>query len=241
MYASGMYADRSVDGTTPNQRRASIPEIVGVWLHVWTAPRDTVIPPVPWRKLAIGAGVAALVIGAALAVMIPRINEGKANRAAADAAAQAKAQKANRERIIRLQQPRTGSLAALKPAEDAPIIERLDARKQLVAGVESAITADAQARAAKGEMSKVQGPTTCERSPGGPAAGNVGVFDCYTVVRKVPKVETNLAGSIGYPFRAVVDFKAFKYTFCRTEQIPGEQLVPDPRKVVQLPAACQGP
>ena len=143
--------------------------------------------------------------------------------------------------IIRLQQPRTGSLAALKPADDAPIIERLDAQKQLVAGVESAITADAQARAAKGEMSKVQGPTTCEHAPGTPDAGNVGVFDCYTVVRKVPKVKTNLAGSIGYPFRAVVDFKTFEYTFCRTEQIPGEQLVPDPRTVVQLPAACQGP
>src|SRR6478735_9231126 len=104
-----------MEGATSNQRRASVPEIVGAWLHVWTAPRDAVIPPVPWRKLAIGTAIAALVIGVALAVMIPRINEGKANRAAADAAAQAKAQKANRERVIRLQQPRTGSLAALKP------------------------------------------------------------------------------------------------------------------------------
>ena len=236
-----MYADRNMEGATSKQRRASVPEIVGVWLHVWTAPRDAVIPPVPWRKLAIGTAIVALVIGVALAVMIPRINEGKSSRAAADAAAQAKAQKANRERIIRLQQPRTGSLAALKPADDAPIIERLDAQKQLVAGVESAITADAQARAATGEMSKVQGPTTCEHSPGTPDAGDIGVFDCYTVVRKVPKVKTNLAGSIGYPFRAVVDYKTFEYTFCRTEQIPGEQLVPDPRTVVQLPAACKGP
>ena len=40
-----------------------------------------------------------------------------------------KAQKANRERIIRLQQPRTGSLAAIKPADDAPIVERLDAQQ----------------------------------------------------------------------------------------------------------------
>jgi len=154
-------------------------------------------------------------------------------------AAQAKAQKANRERIIRLQQPRTGSLASLKPADDAPIVQRLDAQKQLVAGVESAITADAQARAAKGEMSKVQGPTTCERSPGTADAGNVGVFDCYTVVRKVPKVKTNVAGSIGYPFRAVLNYSTFSYAFCRTEQFPGEQLIPDPRTVVQLPAACR--
>ncbi len=65
------------------------------------------------------------------------------------------------------------------------------------------------------------------------------MFDCYTVVRKVPKVETNAAGSIGYPFRAVLDYKDFSYAFCRVEQFPGEKLVPDPSRVVQLPAACQ--
>jgi type II secretory pathway pseudopilin PulG len=228
-----------VSDTTGNQRRASILEIIGVWLHVWTAPRDVVIPPIPWRKLAIGAGVAVVVIGIALAVMIPRINEGKDTRAAAAAAQQARAQRANRARVIRLQQPRTGSLADLKPAAGASTVERLAARDKLVAGVETAITADAKVRGAAGEMSKVQGPTTCERAAGAPAAGEVGVFDCYTVVRKVPKVATNVAGSIGYPFRAVVDFGDFSYAFCRTEQFPGEQLIPDPRTVVQLPAACR--
>ena len=44
------------------------------------------IPPVPWRKLAIWAGVVALVLGVALAVMIPRINEGKETRAAPSSA-----------------------------------------------------------------------------------------------------------------------------------------------------------
>ena len=179
-----------MDGTTGNQRRASVLEIVGVWLHVWTAPRDVVIPPVPWRKLAIGTGVAVVVIGVALAVMIPRINEGKENRAAAAAAEQARAQKANRERIIRLQQPRTGSVA------DAQARRRRAARPSAwpratgsSPSVETAITADAKARGAKGEMSKVQGPTTCELAAGAAVSGEVGVFDCYTVVRKVPKVE----------------------------------------------------
>jgi type II secretory pathway pseudopilin PulG len=235
-----MYARLDVDGTPGDQRRASVFEIVGVWLHVWTAPRDVVIPPVPWRKLALWTGVAVVVLGVALAVMIPRINAGKEKRAAASAAEQARAQKVNRERIIRLQQPRTGSAADLKPAAGAPLTERLAARDRLVAGVEAAITADATARGAKGEMSKVQGPTTCELAPGAATSGEVGVFDCYTVVRKVPKVETNLAGSIGYPFRAVVHYDTYKYTFCRIEQFPGEQLIPDPRTVVQLPAACRG-
>jgi hypothetical protein len=235
-----MYARFNVDGTPGNRRRASVFEIVGVWLHVWTAPRDAFIPPVPWRKLALWTGVGVVVLGVALAVMIPRINEGKENRAAASAAEQARAQKANRERIIKLQQPRTGSAAALKPAARAPLTERLAARDRLVASVETAITADAKARGAKGEMSKVQGPTTCELAAGAATSGEVGVFDCYTVVRKVPKVETNVAGSIGYPFRAVIHYDTFKYAFCRTEQFPGEQLIPDPRTVVQLPAACRG-
>jgi hypothetical protein len=228
-----------VEGTAGNQRRASILEILGVWLHVWTAPRDVEVPPIPWRKVAIWIGAGVVVLGVALAVMIPRINEGKAERAAAAAAEQARLQKATRERVIKLQQPRTGEFASLKPASDASPAEVATARAQLVTGVQNAITADAQKRAAAGEISKVQGPTTCSPAAGTSESGPIGVFDCYTVVRKVPKVKTNVAGSIGYPFRAVLDYKTFTYAFCRTEQFPGEQLIPDPRTVVQLPAACR--
>jgi hypothetical protein len=228
-----------VHSATENQRRASVFEIVGAWLHLWTPPRDVEIPPIPWRKLAIWSGVGVVVLGVALAVMIPRINAGKDERSAQAAAEQARARKANRERVIKLQQPRTGELAALKPPAGASEAQVAMARQQLVTGVEAAITADARKRAATGEISKVQGPTTCTRAAGTPASGPVGVFDCYTVVRKVPKVETNVAGSIGYPFRAFVDYSTFSYTFCRTEQLPGEQLIPDPRTVVQLPAACR--
>jgi len=228
-----------MEGTAGNQRRASALEILGVWLHVWTAPRDVEVPPIPWRKLAIWTGVGALVLGIALAIMIPRINEGKSERAASAAAEQARVRALNRERVIKLQQPRTGEFASLKPAKNAGPAAEVAARAQLVAGVETAITADAQKRAAAGEISKVQGPTTCTHTAGTPESGPIGVFDCYTVVRKVPKVKTNVAGSIGYPFRAVVNYSTFTYAFCRTEQFPGEQLIPDPRTVVQLPAACQ--
>ena len=234
MYASGI----EMSGAAENGRRASIPEIVGVWLHVWTAPRDVEIPPIPWRKLALWTGVGAVVLGIALAIMIPRINDGKAERSAKAAAQQARAQKANRARVIKLQQPRTGGFAALKPAAGASAGEIAGAREQLVASVQTAITADAQKRAAAGEISKVQGPTTCTPTAGGPT-GDVGLFDCYTVVRRVPKVKTNLAGSIGYPFRAKLNFATFTYAFCRTEQVPGEQLIPDLRTIVRLPAACQ--
>jgi hypothetical protein len=228
-----------MEGTAGNQRRASALEILGVWLHVWTAPRDVEVPPIPWRKVALLTGVGALVVGVALAVMIPRINEGKAERARAAAAEQARQRAINRERVIKLQQPRTGGFASLKPEKNASPAEIASARAQFVAGVQTAITADAQKRAATGEISKIQGPTTCKPTTTEPQTGPIGVFDCYTVVRKVPKVKTNVAGSIGYPFRAVLNWTTFTYAFCRTEQFPGEQLIPDPRTVVQLPAACR--
>lgn len=230
-----------MDGSAGNQRRATVFEIVGAWLHVWTAPRDVEIPPIPWRKLALWAGAGAVVLGVALAIMIPRINEGKEERAAQAAAEQARAQKANRERVIRLQRPRTGEFASLKPPADASAAEVASARRQFVTSIEGAITADAKRRAAAGEISRVQGPTTCTRAAGSPTSGPIGVFDCYTVVRKVPKIETSAAGSIGYPFRAVLHYDDFSYAFCRTEQFPGEQLIPDPRTVVQLPPACRAP
>jgi hypothetical protein len=142
-----------MEGTAGNQRRASILEIVGVWLHVWTAPRDVEVPPIPWRKLAIWTGVSAVVLAVALAIMIPRINEGKAERAHAAAVEQARARAVNRERVIKLQQPRTGGFASLKPAKSAGPAEEITARAKLVASVETAITADAQKRAAAGEIS----------------------------------------------------------------------------------------
>src|SRR5215213_7870750 len=107
-----------MDGTAGNQRRASILEILGVWLHVWTAPRDVEIPPIPWRRLAIWTGIGAVAVGIALAIMIPRINDGKAERNANAAAEQGRLRAANRERVIKLQQPRTGEFAALKSADD---------------------------------------------------------------------------------------------------------------------------
>ena len=157
----------------------------------------------------------------------------------AAAAEQARLRALNRERVIKLQQPRTGGFASLKPAKDAWPAEVAGARAQLVASVETAITADAQKRAATRRDLQGPGPDHLHARRGrARRPGPIGVFDCYTVVRKVPKVETNVAGSIGYPFRAVVNYSTFTYAFCRTEQFPGEQLIPDPRTVVQLPAAA---
>jgi hypothetical protein len=222
-------------------RRASIFEVVGAWLHLWTPPRDVDIPPVPWRKLAIGTVATLVVVGAALAVLVPRIDAGKDSRAAKAAAAEAHARAANRARVVHEQRPRHASDVALKPPADASATEKTAARAQLMTKVQAAILADSQARARAGEIRHVEGPTTCEVTPGTKAGGTIGVFDCFTVTRRIIKTSGTPAGTIGYPYRAVVDFGKYSYTWCKTEQFPGERLIPDPRTVVQLPPACRAP
>jgi hypothetical protein len=222
-------------------RRASVPEIVGAWLRLWTPPRDVDIPPVPWRKLGIGTAVGTVVLAAALAVLIPRIDEGKASRAAKDRAAKAQAIAANRARIVHEQRPRHAADKALKPAAGATAAEVEAARARLLGKVEASILADSHARARAGEMRPVDGPTNCSPTPGTATGGAVGVFDCFTVTRRIKATAGTVAGTVGYPFRAIVDFRDFSYTWCKTEQFPGEKLIPDPRLVVQLPASCRAP
>ena len=58
-------------------------------------------------------------------------------------------------------------------------------------------------------------------------------------VRAVPSTETNVGGQVGYPFRAVLDFETFSVAWCKTNPVPGERVVPDPRTVLELPKACR--
>jgi hypothetical protein len=184
--------------------------------------------------------VAIVLVGAALAVLVPRIDSGKESRAAKDAAAAAHARAANRARIVAEQRPRHGSDVALKPASGASATEQAAARTALVHRVETAIFDDSRARARAGEIRKVDGPTTCAVTPG-TKVGIMGVYDCFTITRQIKSTSGNIAGTIGYPYRAVVDFGKYSYTWCKTEQFPGERLIPDPRTVVQLPPACRAP
>lgn len=223
------------------QRRASFWEIVGAWLRIWTPPRDTYVPPVPWGKLALGAGVGALAIGIALAILVPRINRGKEERAAAKLAREQRAAARNRVRVTRLQRPQRGDAKRLLPAASATQAEQEAARAELLARLEAAIQADAEARGASGEMREVDGPTTCEPLAGRPTTGPIRVYDCFTVSRNIKAGKRTSPGIIGYPFRAVVDYRDFSYTWCKVEQRPGELLIQDPDSAVPLPEECRGP
>lgn len=227
------------------QRRASLPETVGAWLKLWTPPRDVDVPAVPVRKLLIGGAVAVVVIAAATAIIAPRIADRKDRQAAEDARAKAAALQAQRLRTIAEQRPRSSKAADLKPAAGATDAQKIAARVALVDAAASAITADAKRRVQTGEMRGNPSATTCSPYPPRDVAPqndlkvHRGVFDCLTTIRSIAATASNGSGSLGYPFRAVVDFDAFSFVWCKTNPVPGERVVPDPRTVVELPRACR--
>jgi hypothetical protein len=223
------------------ERRASVPEIIGAWLHIWTPPRDARVPPIPWRKLAIGTGIGLVIVGIALVIMVPRIDDNKEQTAKANAAFKAAAVAHNRARINKSQTPRHGEAQTLLPKVGAPAGEQALAKVKLLNAVEASIFADAKQRAAAGEIRPVIGPTTCQHVPGTPTEGDVGVYDCFVVTHKFNATDRSAKGAVGYPFRAVLNYKDFTYNFCKTEQVPGEMLVLNQKDVTLLPAACRGP
>jgi hypothetical protein len=196
---------------------------------------------VPWRKLAIGTAAGLVVLGIALAIMVPRIDSGKQSRAQAAAAERTQNILQNRRRIVHEQTARHGADPALRPAAGASPAQRQAARTQLVDHVRDAVWADARARSAKGELRPLDGPTRCAAHQGTNLSGRFGVLDCFVVAQHIKQTSNTAKGSIGYPFRAVVDFRHYTYAFCKVEGIPGEMVIPDPRLVVALPRACQDP
>jgi hypothetical protein len=205
-------------------------EIVGAWLRIWTPPRDVDVPPVPLRKLAIGTLVGLVVCAGAAAAIVPAVNRGKERRARSEQAQAAADRAALRRQIVHDQQPRRGRAPQLRPSRTA-----------LLARVERAISRDAAARVRTGELRGPIGRTSCSPAADARALPQRGVFDCLTAVDEIRPSAVNAGGVIGYPFRAILNFKAFSYAWCKVEQFPGEKLIPDPRLIVQLPAACRLP
>ena len=231
------------------KRKASLPATVGAWLKVWTPPRDVEVAPPPSRRtLATAAALLVVVVAGAAALIVPAIDAGKERDAAAQAREDAARREASRRETIREQRPRTLDVASLQPAAGAPDAQVVAAREALLRRAEAAISQDARARADAGELEGNPQGTQCEpypkRSdradwPDRDLAAERGVFDCLVFVRAVPKTETSIGGQVGYPFRAVVDFDRFSITWCKTNPVPGERVVPDPRTVLELPKACR--
>ena len=50
-----------------------------------------------------------------------------------------------------------------------------------------------------------------------------------------------MAGALGYPFRAVVDYRDYAYTWCKSSRSRARCSILRPDEVMLLPPECQGP
>jgi hypothetical protein len=198
-------------------------EIVGAWLNIWTPPRDAHVPPVPWRKLAIWSAVTVVALGVAAAIAAPRIDAGKEKSAAAEKREFDAARARRNAQIRREQQPRFGTLTTTDPDVALTTV-----------GV--AIGRDARVR-----FSPKARTATCEPAGGTQTVGRRLAYNCISAVNDVVGAgsQKGARGVIGIPYRAVLDFDARRYAFCKTNPPPGEQVIQDPGKLIQLPRACR--
>ncbi|HEX8745000.1 MAG TPA: hypothetical protein VF712_17885 [Thermoleophilaceae bacterium] len=212
-------------------------EVLSAWLGLWK-PRDVEVPPVPKRKLAIGAVVVVVMLAGATALAVPAIRSGKDEAAERDARESAAARAAERRRLRADQAAHRGRGA---PAPDRA------ARLRLLERVRRSVAADARRRVAAGAL---DGPILGVRCRAGARSRVDGVgpeedlsrsrgsYDCTAVTREIPRGPRNVPGALGHPFVAVVDFRSGRYSWCKTNPVPGERVIPDPRDVVELPREC---
>ena len=183
------------------------------------------MPPVPWRKVTLGAALLASAAVLAAVLVAPAIDAAKDERSASEQRAADLARSARRVRQRIEQRPRTGRL-------DGSRGSRLEAR----VGVEHAIGQDARER-----FSPRARQATCEVTAGADATGPRVSYDCLSSIREIVGAgdQEGARGRLGIPYRAVLDFKRRTYAFCKLNPIPGERVVPDPRDIVEIPGPCR--
>jgi type II secretory pathway pseudopilin PulG len=212
-------------------------ETVGAWLHLWTPPRDAEVPAVPWRRLGIGAAIAAVVLAVLAAWLVPRIDTAKRHEAATERRALAALSTRERAILTRDQRLHAGRAAAL-PSNAAA------AQRIVLADLQRAITADAHARTASGTLADRVLTTTCTPFTRGPVkvapppTATAAAYECTAVTNAIPRSSHNLAGAIGYPFWARVNFPRGTFQWCKVNLRPGERGIGGEAAVVALPAPC---
>jgi type II secretory pathway pseudopilin PulG len=172
------------------------------------------------RRLVAAALAAVILLGAAAAVIVPSVQRGKHDADARERAAQRAALARERRRIAVDQRLHSaaapGSKARLRALPTATLSARL--RSDL----EASITVDARARVRAGDLNGPILRTECSplQGAGGPP---VGKYSCTAVNRDIVRSPGEpAAGTLGYPFWAIVDFRGLSYRWCKLNPRAGE-------------------
>jgi hypothetical protein len=196
------------------------------------------------RRAALIAGLAVAGLAVALYFIIPAITETKEERAAAERRA---AQVREAHLVARLRAEQRLRDGQGTPARGLGGAAAISARQALAADLATAVDRDARARVRSGEFAHPILRVDCERFPRGahgedPAtdlASSTGRYSCLAITADTPRTERNSASSLGYPYRARVDFPSGKFTFCKISGRPGEGSLTR-HFPARVPVACGG-
>ena len=182
----------------------------------------------PWRKIAVGTVVAAIVLGAAAAVVVPAIDQGKEAGARRERAEHEAFLRHERARLAKDQRPVTGSTSAR-------------GRTAIVAALAGAITQEARARVRAGTLHGPIRTTHCQPAYSGrrdPRTGRA-IYDC-TAVSSNPRGSRGEQLSVGYDFIATVDLHRGRFCWCKLNTLPSEHEIRDIPHVAPS-RRCAGP
>jgi hypothetical protein len=132
------------------------------------------------------------------------------------------------------------------PARGLEGAAAIAARQALAADLTEAVEDDARARVLAGDLQQGILRAECERYPRGargedPATdlgSRTGRYSCLAITADAPRLETQESSSIGYPYRALVDFTTGRFAYCKISGRPGEGALRE--APVRVPAACGG-
>ena len=196
------------------------------------------------RSAAVIGGLLVVAVAVGLYFIIPAITETKAERAAAEQRAE-RAHEAQLVAQLKAEQRLVEGRGT--PSRGLEGDAEITARKALAGDLAAAVHKDAEARVRSGEFTHSVNRVECERYPRGahgedPAtdlASATGRYSCLAITIDAPRTQLNNPSSIGYPYRALVDFPSGKYTFCKFSGRPGE-LAFDRTVKAPVPRACGG-
>jgi hypothetical protein len=185
------------------------------------------------RTKRIAAGVAIIAAAFGLARLIPAILHGGEHTRARVASENRRITATEIQRLRREQAPHHGSAPELKPPRGAHAPAVLRARKALVSAAEAAITADARARVARGDLKGTVERTECgplehiNRGRTVPGDDQIltkptGRYDCTAVQHEVVQ-DGETVGLFGYSFVAALDFRTYRFTWCKNNPAQGER------------------
>jgi hypothetical protein len=202
------------------------------------------IPPRARKPAAFAAGILLIAVAVALVLSIPAITESKDERAATEAQQErerVKQRAAELQAELRLLEGRGEGARGLTGAEAITV------RQALEGDLDAAVLADAQSRVQAGEFTQSVDRVECERYPRGargedPAfdlSSATGRYSCLAITADAPRIETNEASSLGYPYRALLHFDTGRFAFCKISGRPGEGSLTR-EFPVRVPEACGG-